>query len=225
MLVWQLFGWSNALFIFHVVILNQSSGRCQYISLIVSLIIDSNEHLMSSVIFAICLSSFVYCLASRYCTGSDGPTTYASRRYIQAQMQMSQRSHHRLNTWIFIYTKITGTSLIVLRAGTVLGSITYLPVAAHSSDRVQIYPKFSNAPLTVVISKQDLMTFLRNRNESWTNIRVEIDLAKVYRTAERAVQTKEMEALDLPWSLPGSDQLAPSSPPGGMANASDASTK
>lgn len=81
----------------------------------------------------------------------------------------------------------------------------YLPVAVRLIDRIQVYPNISNAPLTVVISKQDLVTFHRNKDESLTDIKVEIDLAGVHQTARRAVKAKGMEKMNLPSSSPGSD--------------------
>lgn len=103
------------------------------------------------------------------------------------------------------------------------GNGKYLPVADRLKDRVQVYPKDSDASLTVVITKGDLVTVSRSRDESLADIKVEIDLAKVFEIARRAVEIKELENMSLPSSPADSDQLAPSSPPGGTSDGSDAS--
>lgn len=103
------------------------------------------------------------------------------------------------------------------------GNGKYLPVADRLKDRVQVYPKDSDASLTVVITERDLVTVSRSQDESLADIKVEIDLAEVFETARRAVEMKELENMSLPSSPADSDQLAPSSPPGGTSDGSDAS--
>ena len=88
---------------------------------------------------------------------------------------------------------------------------THKPRENKILDRVQVYPT-SNTPLTITVSKHDLVTWPRDPENRLHCITMEIVLDTVYETAERAVDAVQSQNLNLPSGPRDPDQLPPSSP-------------
>ncbi len=89
----------------------------------------------------------------------------------------------------------------------------YKPIYDPLLDQVEVYP-LSDHSLTITITKQDLVTFSRNKDNSLLGVTMEIDLAHVRRIAQRAVNAKERETSNVASSDIDPNQLPPSSPLG-----------
>ena len=80
--------------------------------------------------------------------------------------------------------------------------------------RTEVYPNPSNTPITITLSKHDIVSWRRDPEKIFLDTTMEVTIDKVYNLAEQAANAMERKNKHIPSSLPDDEQLPPSSPPG-----------
>ena len=79
--------------------------------------------------------------------------------------------------------------------------------------RTEVYPNPPNPPITINLSKHDIVSWRRDPEKIFLDTTMEIGIDKVYNLAESAANAMERKNKHIPSSLPDEEQLPPSSSP------------